>query len=267
MGMVSYREGRSSGHVGPLTHVLLHGIGSGSGSWLAQLAAATDATGPGCHVVAWDAPGYGESAALPMEAPSAADYAQRLWTWLDALQPDGGAPLTLVGHSLGALMAASAATLRPTGVRQMILLAPAQGYAKADAELREKKLSDRLANLDRLGPAGMARERSAAMLSVNANAEQVQFVAQIMAAIHPQGYRQAARMLAGGDITADLARLRCPVVIASGSADTITPQAGCRALAAQVGARYLSLGDVGHSCALEAARSVNALLEIGGVLQ
>ena len=265
-GAVAYRQASSGGYSGPVTHVLLHGIGSGSGSWLAQLAQARLARDRACHVVAWDAPGYGQSAPLLAAAPLAEDYAQRLWDWLDAAQFDTSAPLTLVGHSLGALMVASAARLRPARVRQVLLLAPAQGYANASAAVREKKLVDRLANLTRLGPAGLAKDRAVAMLSAQAGAHQIAFVEQIMAGIHARGYTQAAHMLAGGVIAADLAQLRCPVTVASGSADSITPQAGCRALAAQIGARYVSLGDAGHSCALEAAAAVGTLLGIDGAV-
>lgn len=258
--MLQYRRARTPGAGDAVTHVLLHGIGSASGSWLAQLQQARDAQAPASHVLAWDAPGYGASTALPMDTPVAADYARRLWQWLDALGAQTAGPLTLVGHSLGALMAAAATAMAPARVTRLVLLAPAQGYARAEAAERERKLADRLANLAALGPAGMAQTRASAMLSGNASAEQVAFVGHVMAQIYPAGYTQAARMLAGGDLLGDLQRLHCPVLVASGSADTITPAAGCERLAAQVGAPYVSLGPVGHSCALEAAEQVHRLL-------
>lgn len=264
-GVVLFRSASSAGFEGAVTHVLLHGIGSASASWLAQLVQARVATSPASHVLAWDAPGYGGSEALPMDTPTAQDYAQRFWAWLDAVDADTQGPLTLVGHSLGALMAARATLLAPARVARLELLAPAQGYASASAAVRERKLSERLANLAQLGPAGMARKRAGAMLSATASNEQLAFVEQVMAGIHPQGYTQAARMLAGGDLLADLRRVRCPVGIASGSADTVTPVDGCQALAAAVHAPYISLGEVGHSCALEAAARVNAMIGLGEV--
>ena len=265
-GVVYSRRACSPDYRGAVTHVLLHGIGSGSGSWLAQLEQAHNAAQRPCHVVAWDAPGYGGSAALAPDAPRAADYAQRFWAWLDALQFDITQPFTLVGHSLGALMAAAAAAVQcPTRVQRMVLLSPAQGYARASAAVRDKKLSDRLAALAQFGPSGMAHRRARAMLSPHADAQQIAFVEQVMAGIEPHGYAQAARMLANADILADLAQLQCPVTVASGAADTVTPMDACRALALQIGAPYLSLGEVGHSCALEAGVAVNGLLGIGGV--
>jgi len=262
-GLVRFRSARTPGFEGAVTHVLLHGIGSASASWLAQLVQARQDTAPPCHVLAWDAPGYGGSDPLPMETPTARDYAQRVWAWLDAVEVDTRAPLTLVGHSLGALMAARAVLLAPARVSRLVLLAPAQGYATAAAAVREQKLSERLTNLAQLGPAGMARKRAGAMLSPAAGSEQVAFVEHVMAGIVPHGYSQAARMLAGGDVLADLAQVHCPVTIASGSADTVTPVAGCRSLAQAVAAPYVTLGEVGHSCALEAGALVNRLIGIG----
>ena len=279
LGQVAYRH---SGAAAQATHVLLHGIGSSSANWLAQLEAA--ALNPAFCLLAWDAPGYGGSDALSMDTPTAADYAQRLWAWLDAMDArpaqdakrgaaSGAASamvdsrLTLAGHSLGCLMAASAARHSPHRVKRLILLAPAQGYALAPAALRDKKLQDRLDSLARLGPAGMAQARGAAMLSPSASAGQVAFVQQAMAQVNPAGYAQAARMLAGGDLLSDLSHFAdqaapsaCPVWVASGSADTITPPDGCQQVAAHVNAPYVSLGAVGHACALEAADDVTRLL-------
>ena len=129
-GQVQYRD---SGAPGPVTHVLLHGIGSASASWAFQLAAARVA---GVRALAWDAPGYGLSTPIGTEHPQAADYAARLWSWLDAMGVGGA--VTLVGHSLGALMVASAAAQQPQRVRQLVLLSPALGYGTATPADRAK---------------------------------------------------------------------------------------------------------------------------------
>jgi pimeloyl-ACP methyl ester carboxylesterase len=251
--------------------VLLHGIGSGSASWVQQFVQAQKSQSP-VRLLAWDAPGYGASHALPMNSPAARDYALQMWAWLDAMHsaktPSGEAapPVTLVGHSLGCLMAASATLLAPHRVNRLILLAPAQGYARAGEAVRTKKLDDRLDTLARLGVAQMAQSRGAAMLSPGASPDQIAFVQLIMAQLNPHGYAQAARMLSAGDLLSDLEGLRCPIIVASGDADTITPPAACRAVAAHVGATYRSLGDVGHACAVEAAEAVSELLGLS-VLQ
>ena len=262
LGRVAWREAASPGTAGPVTHVLLHGIGSASASWREQLRQVAQAAGAPLRAVAWDAPGYGASAPVRPAAPTARDYALRLWSWLDALGVDPAQPLVLVGHSLGALMAASAAALRPAQVARLVLLAPAQGHARLPDAERQKKLDERLATLQRLGPAGMAQARAHAMLSPQAGPDQVAYIAQVMAGIDPAGYTQAAHMLSAGDIDTDLAGLRCPIDVAGGSADTVTPAAGCEALARRHGAGWTDLGAVGHSCPLEAAPAVNRLIGI-----
>lgn len=249
---VSHRE---AGMAAEVTHVLLHGIGSASGSWVRQL---DTARGLPLRVLAWDAPGYGGSDPVKADWPRASDYAERLWTWLDAL--GAHAPVTLVGHSLGALMAARAAVQSPQRVKRLVLLSPAAGYGSAEPAVREQKLRDRLATLERLGPHGMAQARSAAMLSPGAPAELVDAVRDSMAQVIPAGYTQAARLLAHGTLAADLAQLQCPLAVASGNADGITTPASCQAVAQAGGVAWNDLGSAGHACPLEAPGPVNALL-------
>jgi pimeloyl-ACP methyl ester carboxylesterase len=249
---------RSAGMAPQVTHVLLHGIGSASASWAFQLGSAVGRSD--VRVLAWDAPGYGRSAHLPMDMPSAQDYAERLWSWLDALYVTQ--PVVLAGHSLGALMVASAARLRPQSVSRLVLLAPARGYGDAPLVERERMVQGRLSNLQQLGPQGMAMARSAAMLSSGASPALQEAVRETMAQIDPAGYAQAVQMLGQGHLGQDLKTLRCPVVVASGEADTVTLPTSCDLVAQVLGSQRISLGPVGHACPLEAAEAVNALLDL-----
>ena len=74
LGQVGYRQ---SG-VQHITHVLLHGIGSASGSWLMQLEAAQ---GNGSGLLAWDAPGYGASSPVKSANLQAGEYADKSRAW------------------------------------------------------------------------------------------------------------------------------------------------------------------------------------------
>ena len=238
----------------PLPLVLLHGIGSASASWLWQL----QHFGRERLVLAWDAPGYGVSTALSMAEPLAGDYADALEQLLDAL---GIGPCILVGHSLGALMAAAFAARHPHQVQRLVLLSPAAGYGLATAAQRQEKLQARLALMQRLGPQGLAAERSGNLLSPAAGAEARALVRWNMAQLDAHGHAQAAQMLASGRLIEDVARYRGPLLVACGSADTVTPEPGCRAIAAAaLQGEYRSLPGLGHACYAEDPATVNALL-------
>ena len=247
---------RSAGMAPQVTHVLLHGIGSASASWAFQLGSAVGRSD--VRLLAWDAPGYGRSTHLPVDLPSAQDYAERLWSWLDALYVTQ--PVVLAGHSLGALMAASAARLRPQGVSRLLLLSPARGYGDAPLADRERVVQGRLTNLQQLGPQGMAAARATAMLSPRASPVLQEAVRMTMSQIDPAGYSQAVQMLGQANLAQDLKCLSCPVAVASGDDDTVTTPEGCELVAQELNLKRISLGAVGHACSLEAADAVNHLL-------
>lgn len=192
--------------------------------------------------------------------PLAQDYARRMWQWLDHLQIQ--TPICLVGHSLGALMAVSAARLQPQRVRRLVLLAPARGYGEASAEERARVLQSRLHSLQTLGPLGMANARASAMLSPQARPEWIAAVREIMSQIRPAGYTQAVHMLCSGRLLNDVRQLTQPITVASGEADGITTPQACDEVALAAGQRRVSLGPVGHACALEASKAVNELLHL-----
>jgi pimeloyl-ACP methyl ester carboxylesterase len=199
---------------------------------------------------------------LEMPEPSAANYATMLWLWLDALGVSS--PVQLVGHSLGALMAASAVLQQPDRVSRSVFLAPAKGYGDADPAERKKVVEGRLSNLEKLGPAGMANARASAMLSTHAKPWMVDAVRQTMSAVDPKGYAQAVQMLGQGNLIRDVQGIKCPTLIASGEADTITPPLACDQVAHAAQQKRLSLGEVGHACPLEAALAINQLLGLPG---
>jgi pimeloyl-ACP methyl ester carboxylesterase len=210
------------------------------------------------RTIAWDAPGYGGSDRLAAESPTAADYAHVLAALLDAL---GVARPVVVGSSFGALVAGAFAASRPQRTAGLVLLSPAGGYGLADAAEREEKLATRLARLARLGPEGMAKEPSPGMLSARASDEARAIAAWSTARIRPDGYAQAARTLANGRLVEDAARFAGPVLVVAGSADSITPPAGCERIArAFPRATYRLLDGPGHLSHLDAPATVNALI-------
>lgn len=236
---------RGAGPESRQTLVLLHGIGSGAASWsgaIARLAASQ-------RVIAWDAPGYGRSAALPNPEPMADDYAQALEALLRATVRG---PVVLVGHSLGALMAAATAARGNVDVRALVLASPAPGYGQAPEALRKAKHAERLKAVDTLGIDGMAAARSAALCAPGTPEDVIEQVRHNMRLCTPVGYRQAAWMLAHEDLRTHLRRLTTAAAVICGALDTVTPPRGAQSLAAEFTMPYLEIPAVAHALYVEA---------------
>ena len=237
--------------------VLLHGVGSAARSFRAQI----DGISSSHRVLAWNAPGYGGSACFGNDGPTVADYSAAAAQWLDAT---GIKVCHLVGHSLGSLIAARLAADHPERVRTLTLASCAVGHARLDEETRARLLNGRLDDVATLGPRAMAEKRGPRLLGPDASPEAIGAVVDVMGAIDPRGYAQAARMLSGGDMFADLARLRpaIPVQVVYGTADVITPpEVNLRVAAALPGATVATIDRAGHALYVEAPERFNAILE------
>jgi pimeloyl-ACP methyl ester carboxylesterase len=245
---ISYREARAGQAL-----VLLHGIGSSSAGWLCQLESLK-----GYRLVGWDAPGYGESDFLEDAQPKAADYAAALHGLLDRLLLKD---VVLVGNSLGCLLAGAYAAAHPERVRSMILLGPAGGWGGAPPAEREEKLRARLRQLEELGPQGLAEQRSPTLLAAGSSPAALELVRWNQRRIRPQGYRQATHCLANSRLVEEARLFRKPVLVACGTEDTITPEAGCKAIAAAYPrGEYHPLPGIGHAPHIEAPERINALI-------
>ena len=79
--------------------------------------------------------------------------------------------------------------------------------------------------------------------------------------VRPQGYRQAVYCLAQGRLAVDARRYGKKVLVACGSEDIITPEAGCKAIArAFPRGEYRTLDSIGHAPHVEAAEQVNQMI-------
>lgn len=254
-GTVGFRSAGTNGHGVPV--VLLHGIGSGAASWLAQF----EAVGLDATLYAWDAPGYGASSPVADAEPFADAYADALEAWLDAL---GLSQVAIAAHSLGAIVAASFAKRSPQRVKGLFLCSPAGGYGKSDAALRASKRDSRLAMLDKLGPAGMARERSDNLVAPAAVDVPRAWVKWNMGRVLPAGYRQATHLLSNGDLAGDLAAYVAakagPVAVAVGAQDGITPPAACQTIADVAGVPLQVFEGAGHASYIETPAALHAAL-------
>jgi pimeloyl-ACP methyl ester carboxylesterase len=179
----------------------------------------------------------------------------------DFLDAIGIARAAVVGHSLGALMAAAFARRHGDRVDRLILAAPASGYAHQTGAGRQRLVEARLAAFDGLDRGDDAQQWARRLLGPAPSAEHLALLAWNMRQVRRASYAQAARLLADGDIAAELAGWLRPLLVISGSADAITPEVKCRAVAASAKeGRYRSIAGAGHSLHVEAAGEFNAIL-------
>jgi pimeloyl-ACP methyl ester carboxylesterase len=106
----------SAGESGPAL-ILLHGLGASLESWLLNV----DALGEHFRVYAPDIIYFGKSA-KPAHVPTHLDFVQFIFGFMDAV---GIGRATLVGNSMGGLLAAKMAIVDPERVENLVLVAPA----------------------------------------------------------------------------------------------------------------------------------------------
>lgn len=244
----SYREAGQGPNL-----VILHGISSGSGSWIKQLQDLSQHF----HVIAWDAPGYGESDPLQTDQPNATDYAKRLKDMLDALNLRN---IVLVGHSLGALQAAAFASLYPEVLNALVLANLAQGYKGFDAEKQKEVFEKRPKMLKELGASGMAKSRGPHLVA-HATADALQLIESVMQKISLIGFTQASYLLAYDSIQSYLIPEQHATHVVMGMSDGITPASDIQILAQDFQLKHCyEIEDAGHLSYLDQATQFNQIL-------
>jgi pimeloyl-ACP methyl ester carboxylesterase len=238
--------------------LFLHGQPGGARDWDRVVAA----IGPRAATVAIDRPGW-----LPGSAP--ADLAGNAAAALAALDAAGASRATVVGHSLGAAVAAWLAVEHPDRVHRLVLAAPAANCAALvplDYWLAWP-LAGELVGAPVMAGAGLVlaasrvRRRVAGLLAV----EEPYLEATARGLRTPGAWRAFAadqRMLVR-ELPALEERLRTiavPTTIVAGSADRIVPLASARSLREAIpGAELVVLAGAGH---LLTQRQAGELAEI-----
>jgi pimeloyl-ACP methyl ester carboxylesterase len=207
---IAYRE---AGAGPPL--VLLHGFLCDSRVWRRELEELCDLF----RVVAWDAPGAGESSDPP-DSFTISDWASYLALFLDELGVDRA---HLLGLSWGGLLAQEFYRLYPTRVRTLVL---ADTYAGWKGSLGVDVAAQRLARCLResaLPPADFAARWVPVEFFADGSPELAAEMTTVVSAFHPLGFRLMARTLAETDTTALLPMVAVPTLLLWGDSDRRSP--------------------------------------------
>jgi pimeloyl-ACP methyl ester carboxylesterase len=251
-----YVEFRASGatHAPPV--MLLHGIGSSSAGYRAQLAGLSAR----CRVIAWNAPGFGASTPLAEDAPDVSQYAGILTLVLEALRIQRLA--ALVGSSWGSVIAMAFAERYPEKLDSLALSAPNTARGHLTGAARAEALELLIASGNKNPPADR-KANAGRLLPADAPQQVRDLVESLRDAVTPMGWGQAAHMLFSVYTPSIIGQIRCPVEMMVGSVDTVAPidqHAGAlRAVAPSIPLHLFE--GCGHMLKLEAPTKFNDVVQ------
>lgn len=232
--------------------LLLHGGMSDSREWRHQLGGLSDAF----TVVAWDAPGSGDSDDPPesWRLPEFADCAAALCSALRLDRPH------VVGLSFGGGLALELYRRHPSTVRSLSLLS---SYAGWKGSLPSEEVEARLAACMEAArnPVDPTAEEVAVFLGPEPSADLLAELVALGSGTRPIAYRVMGRAFAEADLREVLPRIAVPTLVVQGDADRRCPlEVGQVLQAAIPSAVRVVLPGVGHQCNLEAPELVDAAL-------
>jgi pimeloyl-ACP methyl ester carboxylesterase len=244
---VAYRE---AGDGPPL--LLLHGGMSEGWEWHRQIAALSDRW----RVVAWDAPGCGESDDPP-RGWSLADYARSAVGLCRELGLDRP---HVAGLSFGGGLALAVHHEAPALTRSLVLLSAYAGWA---GSLPADEVAARLAGCLELAarPSRPSREDGLAFTGPRPRAEVLDELLVLAQRARPAALADQGRAFAEADLRPVLPAVVAPTLVMVGLEDRRSPPAVGEAIAAAVpGARLIAVPEAGHVLHQEAPDAVNAAM-------
>jgi pimeloyl-ACP methyl ester carboxylesterase len=231
--------------------LLLHPLTHDSRGWRPQL----DGLADQFTVIAWDAPGAGQSSDPP-ETFGIVDWADCLAGLLDAA---GVHHADIVGLSWGGLMAQEFYRRHAPRVRSLVL---ADTYAGWKGSLPEPIPEERLAACLRdasLPPNEFVPRYLPGMFGKSPPQEARDELARIMSDFHPVGFRLMATALAHADTLDLLPKIHVPTLLVWGDADVRSPLTVARQMRDAIpGARLAVIPGAGHVSNLEEPARFNA---------
>jgi len=225
--------------------VLLHGGLADHREWAAQTALADEFT-----LIAWDAPGCGESDDPP-DRFGMAGYADTLEAFLGTIDVDHPC---VVGLSFGATLALELASRHPTRPRALVLASAYAGWAGSlpRAEV-EGRLATMLAALDG-PPEELVEGFVATLLSSHALPSAVENVTAMTAAFRPARTRTMLVAMAECDLRPALPAISVPTLLLHGELDVRSPLRAAEEIHAAIpGSTLAVLPGAGHQLNIEAA--------------
>ena len=232
--------------------MFLHGLLGGSKSWAFQFAHLSQ----NHRVVAWDAPGYGQSTLVEASINAYVEALRGL------VADIGGAKIALVGQSMGGTIATRFAAVFPERVSRLVLSCSHAGYGDPDTAPMPAKFENRMGELHSIGAAAYGINRARDLLPASVPACVFDHAAEIASEVNPEGLRRATRMLQRADNRPLLPTLRMPVLILTGEMDRdVRPSLKADLLRLTPATRHIEMPDLGHAPYFQAPDYYGNLIE------
>jgi 3-oxoadipate enol-lactonase len=234
--------------------VFLHGIGGAARAWRGQL----EHFGEHYHAVAWDMPGYGQSARL--DTVSITTLAAALQDFL--IQIGARRPI-LVGHSIGGMIVQEWLLTHPQAAAAVVLAQTSPAFGKPDGDWQKSFLEARLGPLDRGETmASLAPSLVKELVGDNPDESGMALARDCMASVPEATYRATMLALMGFDQRGALKNIAVPTLVLSGSKDKNAPAPMMSKMASYIpSAEYVELEGAGHLVNLERPAAFNAALD------
>ena len=219
---------------------LLHGVGGGQQAWAQTLPALA---AHGYRAIAWDAPGYGNSA--PVEPYTTLELARALHKVIAHV---GAQRNVVLGHSMGGMIAQEAFALEPAHINGLILFATSPAFGKPGGDWQQQFLQSRFAPLDAgAGMAGLASELVRGMFAPGASSADMAAAVALMNGVPEATYRAALSAIVSFNRLDNLPNINVPTLCLACELDNNAAPAVMEKMAARIaGAEYACLPGVGH---------------------
>ncbi|MEM7094579.1 MAG: alpha/beta fold hydrolase [Actinomycetota bacterium] len=238
----------------PEALLFLHGLGGDWTNWLPQL----DHFGRRHRCISWTMPGYGESEPIdPMNWSGLAAAAVRL------LDRYAIGRATIVGLSMGGMVAQQFAVDHPDRVERMVLAGTSLSFGRPGSDFAEKYLAMRYGPLDAgQTPADLAPSIADGLLgSSPAEGARANAIAS-MSRITDPAYRRALECLVTWDFADQAKRIEVKAMCVAGDEDQTAPFSSAERLAKAIPwAELAKVEACGHLINLEQPEAFNQLVE------
>lgn len=236
------------------TVLMLHGIGGGHLAFAPQVETLASS---GYRAVAWDMPGYGHSA--PIEPYTFKGLAQSCINLIERLQCGD---VTLVGHSMGGMVAQEVMARRPELVNRLVLCGTSPSFGKPHGAWQREFIAQRTAPLDAgKSMAELAEVLVPQMVGPGSLPEGVRLATLCMSQVPASTYRRALEALVTFDRRANLTQIRLPTLLVAGEHDRNAPPSVMKKMAQAIpNSTYLEMRGIGHLQNLEAPDDFDGLL-------